>query len=266
MTAAEAKFKAGDLAGCLADLQNDVRADPANVKLRVFLAQLLMVSGDWDRAVTQLSLVGEMDAGALPMVHAYGSAIQCERLRKSVFRGEHSPLVFGDPEPWIAGMIQALASLGRGRSEEAAALRSQALEAAPTTAGTANGEAFDWIADADSRLGPVLEVLLNGAYYWVPIHRIGRIVIEPPEDLRDFVWLPAQFTWQNGGEALGLIPTRYAGSEDAEESALRLSRRTEWRAIGEEAFSGLGQRVLATSAADIPLLEVREVELRTDGT
>ena len=45
-----AQFARGDLAGCLAQLQNDVRRQPADGKLRVFLAQVLMVMGDWNRA------------------------------------------------------------------------------------------------------------------------------------------------------------------------------------------------------------------------
>jgi type VI secretion system protein ImpE len=261
MTAAEAKLRGGDLAGCLADLQAEVRRDPSNAKLRVFLAQLFMVKGDWERALTQLSVIAEMDAGALPMAHAYRSAVDCEQLRQAVFAAGRSPVIFGDPEPWIASLIEALGLLAKGHGEQAAALRSQAFEAAPATRGTLNGEAFEWIADTDSRLGPILEVLLNGAYYWVPFHRIQRIVLEPPADLRDFVWLPAQFTWANGGEAVGLIPARYPGTESSDDSALLLARRTEWVPIGTEAQRGLGQRVLATSEADVSLFEVRELVL-----
>lgn len=261
MTDAEAKLRAGDIAGCLSDLQADVRQRPAESKLRVFLAQVLMLSGDWDRAVTQLSVAAEMDAAAIPMAHTYRAAIQCERLRASVFAGEHSPLIFGDPEPWVALLVQALATLRAGRVAEATVLRNDALEGAPATAGALNGTEFEWIADADSRLGPILELLLNGAYYWVPFHRIARIVIEPPADLRDLVWLPAQFTWANGGEALGFIPARYPGSESAQEDALRLARRTDWVSLGEDAYAGLGQRVLATSALESPLLEVREIAM-----
>jgi len=259
--ALEEKLRAGDLAGTLADLQQQVRRSPADAKPRVFLAQLLMVMGDWDRAVTQLSVIGEMEASALPMVHAYRSAIQCERLRASVLRGERSPLIFGDPEPWIALLVQALAANAAGRGAQADAIRAEAFEAAPTSGGTLNGAAFDWIADADSRLGPILEVLLNGGYYWVPFARCASVRISPPADLRDLVWLPAEFTWANGGEAAGFIPTRYPGSETAADAALRLARRTEWARIGEEAYAGLGQRVLATSAEETPLLEVRELLL-----
>ena len=262
MNVAEEQLRAGDLAACLTDLQQQVRRFPADPKYRIFLAQLLMVTGDWDRAVTQLEVVGGLDASAMPMVHAYRSAIQCELLRQSVLRGERSPVVFGDPEPWVALVVQGLVALAAGRAEQADALRAEAFEAAPACAGSLNGVEFEWIADADSRLGPILEVLLNGAYYWVPMHRIAVMVVEPPADLRDLVWLPVQLTWTNGGQVMGLVPTRYAGTEAAEEGALKLSRKTEWLPIGSDAFAGRGQRVLATSAEDFPLLTVRQLTLR----
>ena len=58
---AEERFRRGDLAGCLKDLQSAVRKEPADAKLRIFLAQVLMVHGDWDRALSQLKLVSEVD-------------------------------------------------------------------------------------------------------------------------------------------------------------------------------------------------------------
>jgi len=258
---AEERFRSGDLAGCLKDLQTAIRKEPADAKLRIFLAQLLMVQGDWDRAVSQLKVVSEVEASALPMSHAYGTAIQCERVRSDVFAGARSPVLFGEPEPWIAQLMQSLALLGKGNVRQAAELRAQAFDGAPASSGTLNGESFEWIADADSRLGPVLEVLLNGAYFWVPIHRISRVTIEPPSDARDLVWVPAQFQWINGGEAMGLIPTRYPGSEKHDEPAVKLARRTEWQQLDDDTYIGQGQRVLSTDSREIGLLELRELKL-----
>jgi len=261
------QFAGGDLAGCLAQLQNDVRRQPADSKLRVFLAQLLMLTGDWNRALNQLNVAAELDAGALPMQHAYAAAMQCEGLRTQVFAGARSPLVFGEPLPWIAAFLQALQLQAQGKAKEAAALRLEALESANATGGALNGKPFEWIADADSRLGPILEVLLNGAYYWVPFERIQHIVIEAPTDARDLVWLPAQFMWANGGEAMGLLPSRYPGSERSSDDAVRLARKTEWIPLGGEAdspqYAGLGQRVLTTDAEEIGLLDIRELTLAT---
>ena len=39
-----------------------------------------------------------------------------------------------------------------------------------------------------------------GRYYWVPWQRIRTLALEQPSDLRDYVWMPAGFTWANGGE------------------------------------------------------------------
>ncbi|HEX8755749.1 MAG TPA: type VI secretion system accessory protein TagJ [Steroidobacteraceae bacterium] len=263
MSASQELFRAGRLRECLAALQGEVRGSPADAKLRTFLAQLLMLTGDWDRAVNQLQVAGELDSSALPMKHAYMAAIQCERLRAAVFAGERLPLILGDPPQWIAALLQALAALAQGRAEEAAGLRGQALEQAAPTPGRVNGTEFEWIADADSRLGPVLEVILNGAYYWAPFSRVRRIVIEPPADVRDLAWVPAQITWSNEGEAVGLIPARYPGSERSEDDAMRMARKTEWRDLGGGTFAGLGQRVFATSAEELGLLEIRELVLES---
>jgi type VI secretion system protein ImpE len=265
MATAEESFRAGDLAACLAQLQAEVRRRPEDVRQRIFLVQVLMVLGEWERALTQLGVLKEMDASALPMVHSYSAAIQCERLRAAVFRGERSPLLFGEPEPWMAEMVQALGLQAQGHAGEAAALRSRALESAPASAGTLDGQAFEWLADADPRLGPLFEVLLNANYYWVPMQRVAEIRIEAPSDIRDLVWLPADFVWTNGGEAVGFIPTRYPGSESSTDDAIRLARKTDWLGEGDRCV-GFGQRILASDAFEVPLLELRSVKFERPST
>lgn len=258
---AEQSLKEGKVDEALADLKDQVRKDPADPKLRTFLFQMLTVVGDWGRALNQLKVVGEMDETALPMLQTYREAIQCEVLRKKVFAGETTPLVFGEPEEWIALLIESLNQFVAGRYKEAAGLRDQAFEAAPTTTGTIDDQAFEWIADADPRLGPVLEAVVNGRYYWIPFHRIREIRLEEPEDLRDMVWAPAQFEWANGGKTVGFIPTRYPGSEDSEDPAVQLSRKTEWLEVAPETWIGQGQRLVATDAGEVPLLDARKIVL-----
>jgi len=258
---AEESLKEGRLDDALAELQSRVREDPADPKLRVFLFQLLGVLGDWDRALTQLNVSGEMDATAIPMVKTYQEAIRCELLRRRVFAGETAPLVFGDPEQWIALLIESVKLCGSGKYEESAKLRDEAFEAAPTTSGSINDQPFEWIADADPRLGPMLEAIVNGRYYWVPFHRIRQINFEEPEDLRDMVWTAAQFTWANGGQAVGLVPTRYPGSESSDDPLIRLSRKTDWEEVSPEVWLGRGQRVLATDAGEFSLLDIRSLKL-----
>lgn len=259
--AAEQAVREGDLASALSSLQEQIRKSPEKAALRVFLFQLLSVQGDWERAATQLKLAAELDAGALAMAQMYREAILCERLRAEVFAGKRSPVIFGEPEQWLALLIEALLVTGTERAGEAPDLRARAFEAAPASPGAIDGEAFAWIADADMRLGPVLEAVVNGRYYWVPFARLSRVDFEAPADLRDVVWTPAHLQFTNGGEAVGVVPTRYPGSERADDPLLRLGRRTEWLEGPPEVFTGFGQRILTTDSGEFPLMDVRSIML-----
>jgi type VI secretion system protein ImpE len=251
----------GDLDAALAAVKQQVRDEPAESRHRTFMFQLMSVLGDWSRALTQLNVAGDLDSAAIPMVQTYREALNCEALREQVFSGVRSPLVFGDPEDWIALALEAIKCVAKEEYAQAAKLRKDAYENAPTAAGTVNGTSFEWIADADSRIGPFIEAIVNGHYYWIPMHRIAKLEIEPPEDLRDIVWLPCHFTWANGGQSVGLIPSRYPGSQKSDDPAIVLGRRTEWSEKPEDTFLGFGQRILATDADEYPLLDIRELTI-----
>lgn len=258
---AEQTLKEGNLDESMAELQEQVRKDPSNPKHRIFLFQLLAILGDWDRSLTQLNVAGDLDASALAMVQAYREALQCEVLRADVFAGKRSPVIFGEPEQWVAMVVESLKVSAEERYPQAVKLRDEAFEVAPTAPGSIDGRAFEWIADADSRMGPILEAIVNGRYCWIPFNRIRELVIEEPADLRDLVWMPAHFTWANGGESVGLIPTRYPGSESSEDDGIRMARKTEWIEQAPELFVGLGQRMFATDDGEFPLMDVRRIVL-----
>jgi type VI secretion system protein ImpE len=258
--AAEEAVRAGDPRTALARLTEAVRAKPADPKLRTFMSQLLSVLGQWERAHTQLNVVAEMDKLAIPMRETVGHAIRCELLRAQVFAGKRTPVVFGQPEAWVAQLIESLKQQGEGHDQLAADLAAKAFDAAPTSAGTLDGQRFEWLADADSRLGPILEVCLNGHYTWVPFQHLAKIHFDAPEDLRDCVWMPAQLSFTNGGNSVALVPTRYVGSDKSEDGLINLARKTEWAPLpGEERYAGLGQRVLASDVGDHDLMAIREI-------
>lgn len=263
----EEHLKSGDLTATLTTLQDKVRANPADAKLRIFLFQLLCVLGDWDRAIKQLKLSGEMDPSALMMAQTYREGIICEVYRDKVFKGQKDPLVFGEPEPWLALLIESQKLLAQGKPAEAATLRAQAFDDAPMTSGTLNGTPFEWIADADMRLGPVLEVVINGRYFWLPFSQIAKLEIDEPADLRDAVWTAGTLTLRNGGEIVALIPTRYAGTPERGDDAAKLARATHWEELGEDTFTGIGQRLFTTDQDEVALLDVRELtfDLEADG-
>ncbi len=260
-TDAEQALRDGHLDQALKLLQEQVRSSPSDAKLRIFLFQLLAVMGQWNRALVQLRLAGELQASALAMVQMYSAAIHCELLRAEVFAGKRSPLIFGQPDEWLALLVESLLACGQGRLADAEALRARAFEAAPAQAGRVDGQFFGWIADADMRLGPVCEAIIEGRYHWLPFDRLARIVIEAPVDLRDAVWMPARFEFTNGGGSIGLIPTRYPGSEWHPDAAIQLARRTEWTERSSGVYVGSGQRLLSTDQGDHPLMDLREIVL-----
>jgi len=253
----------GDLTEALKATQQSVRKNPADAKQRVLLFQLQVILGLWDKARTQLDVLKDLDTMAQFMVQTYQQVLLCEGIRKDVFAGNRAPLIFGEPESWIALLLEALRVEIDGQKVAAKALRAEALDKATVVSGEIDNEAFEWIADADSRIGPMLEVVINGQYYWVPFHRLSLIQLTAPEDLRDFAWLPAQFVWANGGEAFGFIPSRYSGSEDSTDSQIQLARKTEWEEISTDMYKGLGQRMLTTNNNDYPLLDIREIKFNS---
>jgi type VI secretion system protein ImpE len=259
MTAAEESIRSGKLQEALASLQAEIKKQPADPRLRVFLFQLLSVMGQWDRAATQLDVASELDPSTVEMAKAYKPLLQCERLRASVFAGRTTPVLFGDPAPWMALLVQALQFTAQGKFSEARDLRDKAFEEAPATMGAIDETPFSWIADADPRLGPMLEAIVNGRYCWIPFSRMSELTFEPPADLRDLAWTPALLTLANGGQTVAFVPTRYPGSELASDGAIVTARSTVWTDCGAETFLGLGQRLFVTDGGEHAVMDVRTI-------
>jgi type VI secretion system protein ImpE len=195
------------------------------------------------------------------MAHLYRGALHCEVFREEVFAGRRKPLVFGEPPPWMALLLEALRLSGEGDHRQAGIIREQAFDQAPEGAGEINEQPFSWIADGDGRLGPVLEIILDGRYFWAPVTQIRALSTKKPEELRDLIWLPAQFTWVNGGQAYGLLPVRYPGSETSADASILLARKTQWIEVAAGVFQGQGQRMMTTDQDEYPLLEIRSINL-----
>lgn len=256
---AEECIKAGDLKAALSELQNAVRNDPAKPEYRTFLFQLLCVMGNWDRALTQLNVVADMDPAALLMAQTYRELLLCEAFRAEVFLGKRAPLLFGEPNAWLGNLLQALTPVASGQGSEAHEIVMNAMDKANARSGLIDDQPFEWLSDADMRLGPVFELILNGKYYWVPMDNIAEMVFSKPEDLRDLVWLPVQIRWVNEGSAIGFMPARYPGSATLDDPQNALARKTEWIDIGGEFHTGAGQRMFTTDNGDFSLLQSRKI-------
>jgi type VI secretion system protein ImpE len=168
----------------------------------------------------------------------------------------------GQPPAWFALLAEALRQDAAGQHAAAAELRARALAEAPATAAEADGEPISGIRDTDERLGPVLEVVVNGHYHWLPFAHLRRLEIDPPRRLLDLVWCKVRLTLANGANLGGFIPVRYPGSEASDDPGFRLSRRTEWFRLGEDGSEvALGARTFTSDQGDRALLDLRELVL-----
>ncbi len=194
-----------------------------------------------------------------PLPIVFNHVIQAEVRRKYVFRAEEAPTIFGEPSEWLSYLIQSLTATTREQFAEAISLRGEALERAPAISGTLNGEPFSWFMDGDSRVSIIIEVIINGQYYWVPQSRLRGIRMEPPSQARDAVWAAATLTLENASEISAFIPVRYPGAQDWTDSGLKLARHTTWDSPVENFYLGSGQRVWMTDNGEFPILETREI-------
>ena len=273
---ASRSFHLTDLKATMAQVTLQIRDNPAEPKHRVFFFQLLSIAGQWDRALTQLNVLRDMSPEMMSLAQTYQETLNCEALRQQVFSGKRAPLLFGEPESWMALVFESLKLQSNGNLTEALELRAKALDEAPTSSGSitlfpegSTSEekippkvvSFGWVADADSRIGPFLEAIINGKYFWVPFHRIRTVSMEKVSDLRDMVWLPARFEWANGGEMVGFIPTRYPESESQSDDQVRIGWKTIWDQVGEDTYIGYGQRLLTTDVDEYPLTQISKIEL-----
>jgi len=242
--------------------QADVRSRPEDGRARESLFHLYCLSGQWSRAGAQLDALADLHASAKRLAPAYHGLLVAEIQRAQVFAGTAKPTIFGEPEEWLAWMAHALELLSRKEWSAAAALRNKAWEAAPKCRGLVSGDSFEWVADADPRLGPVLEAILEDTYHWVPFSRLASLALEQPETMGDLVWARAIFQWKQGGSTAGFIPVRYPATESSTDRALQMSEKTEWQEHPEGWVFGLGQRLLLTSQPDkdYPLLEIRQLQ------
>ena len=266
MSNAISALKMGQLTQCIEALKNEVRQAPSDPQKRVFLFQLYSVTGEWDKALTQLNVARDLDSQNKTMAETYQEVLRCEGLRDAVFDGKRSPTILGEPPEWMAKLMQSLVHFAKRDFSAFSDLQGEAFENAESSQGNLwlfdgdeEGQSFDWIADSDMRLGPVLEAVINGRYYWIPFSNIKSIELEQPVDLRDLVWTPATFCWSNDGQAVGFIPTRYPGSASSDDDEIRLARKTDWASPADDIYAGLGQRTFTTDSDEFSLTAIRRI-------
>nr|WP_057925014.1 type VI secretion system accessory protein TagJ [Burkholderia ambifaria] len=249
-------------------IESHIRAQPTFAAHRWALFQWLCVTGNWTRAVIQLQMWAKLEPQQAQAAQAFRDLIRAERWRQKVVAGHERPGFVLEPALWVRELMGALELAADGHGELADHTRAKALDAAPLIAARTPRGIASWIADSDSRFGPVCEVMTAGHYRWVPFDDLAAWRIAPPANLIDLVWAPCVLTLSDGSTVRGFMPARYPGSEAATD-ALRLGRETAWHESGRTAVIALGRKTWTTDQEDFGLFELAHAQFGSrivDGT
>jgi type VI secretion system protein ImpE len=261
MSNATELYKAGKLPEAVAAALEAVKAAPADRGKRFFLAELLVFSGDLERADKQLDVLFKPDAQDLPMVTLFRQLIRAETARREFYTQGRVPEFLKPPSDCVKLHLEASINVREGKLAEAAALIAKAEDSRPRVAGTCDDKPFDEIRDLDDLTAPVIEVLTaNGTYYHIPWESIELIEFHAPERARDLYWRPAHMVVTEGPDGIVYVPALYHGSHAEVDNAFKLGRGTDYRGGDGTPFRGTGQRELMVGEDALPILGIREIE------
>jgi type VI secretion system protein ImpE len=260
MTTAKELLDAGELQAAIEELTNRVKADPADTKQRIFLFELLLFAGDWERAERQVDVIAHQSMEAGLGVQVYRDNIKAERDRSRLLSGGLRPHFITDPPAYVDLHLDAINRLREGNLSEARETLVRAEEERPAFEGAVNGQPFSDFRDYNDLVGPVLELIVKDQYTWLPFEQIKRVEISKPKHLRDLIWVPARIETTGGTNGEVYIPSLYEGSPVHSNDQVKLGRMTDWMNVGEGLYLASGLRLFLVDGEDKAILEVREIE------
>lgn len=259
MEAAEL-YRAGRLGQAIDAATAAVKAKPADLTGRGFLAELLCIAGNLDRADAQLEIVTNQHPKAAVGVSLLRQLIRAARSRQEFFQAGRVPEVLKHPSESMRLSLEAWAMTRSGDRAKAAELLRAAEAARPNPAGQRNGEPFVGVRDLDDLFAGVVEVLTStGKYYWVPLEHVVRLAPRKPERPIDLLWLPAEMTVRGGPDGVVYLPCIYGNTGAQDGDALLLGRSTEWDDSPEGVVRGRGQRMFLVGDHDLSILDLGEL-------
>jgi type VI secretion system protein ImpE len=254
-------YKAGKLQEAIDAQIKEVKANAADQAKRLFLFELLAFAGDLERARRQIEAItyDEMELEAAVM--AYRKLLDSEQARRRLFSDGLCPSFFSDPPEHVRLRLDAVNRLRENRVTEAAEVLGRAAEMCPPLKGQLNDKPFESLRDCDDALGAVLEVMAQGAYYWVPLDQIEAVTMNPPKYPRDLLWIPARLELKGDAAGSVFLPTLYPGSHEHADNQIKLGRMTDWKGPDEGPVLGVGLRIFLIGDDPINILDWRRLQL-----
>src|ERR1044072_1687812 len=260
MTTAKELLDAGQLQAAIDELTDRVKASPTDTQQRIFLFELLLFSGDWDRTERQIDVIGHQSMEAGLGVQVYRDNIKAERDRSRLLSDGLRPHFITDAPAYVDLHMDAINRLREGNLSEARETLARAEEERAAVKGAINGQEFSDFRDYNDLVGPVLELIVKDQYTWLPFEQIKRIEITKPKALRHLSWVPARNETNDGTNGDVYIPSLYEGSSTHSNDQVKLGRMTDWMNVGEGLYLASGLRLFLVDGEDKGVIEARETQ------
>ena len=260
MATAKELFDEGQLQEAIQVVSQEVKSKPSEMRPRIFLFELLCFAGEFDRAESQLDVIGHQSAQAELGVQVYRNNLNAERDRLRLFSDGFAPHFLAEQPVYVDLLLRAINQLRAGQNEEVRLLLDQAEEERPALSGELNGRQFLDFRDCDDLIASVLELIVHDKYTWVPFEQIKRLEISAPKQLRDLMWAPARVEGIDGTVGEVFIPALYARSSEHPNDQVKLGRMTDWTQVNEVLQLPAGLRLFIADGRDEAMFEARSVE------
>ena len=106
----------GDLSAVRSALVEQVRAQPGDPRLRMYLFQFFALIGELDKSLKQLETLVQLSPDAQMLGVTYHQAIVAEKFRTGVYTGELDLLLLLGEGGWAEGIAQGISLLAQGRA------------------------------------------------------------------------------------------------------------------------------------------------------
>lgn len=253
-------FRAGRLADAIAAATEAVKAKPVDADRRGVLVELLCIAGELDRADQQLDALMKTAADRAVGVSLLRQLVRAEVWRQEFHRAGRLPEFVEKPDARMQLRLRASIALRAGDHAAAVPLLAELEAGRKPVAGSCDGKPFDEWRDLDDLVADSLELLTStGKFFLVPFARVASIELRPPERPRDLLWRRALVDIDDGPSGEVFLPAIYAASYGADDTALRLGRRTDWDEPAKGIVRGRGLRSWLVGDADRTLLEVAKL-------
>jgi type VI secretion system protein ImpE len=256
MTASEL-FQAGQLQAAIDAQIQKVKAHPADQAARLFLFELILFTGDLDRARKQLDVLRYDNPQATAAVESYRHALTAELARRDVLAGKGRPKFLGQVPEHAELRLQAIQAYAAGDAAGGDVLLDRANSEAPDVRGTLNDQPVAGLRDADDLFGPILEVFGGENYVWVSLELVETVTANPVANPRDVILRPAQLVIRDGPSGDVLLPGLYPASCDQPDESITMGRVTDWLGGDGRPTRGIGGKLFLAGDGWISLNDWR---------